>query len=149
MKLPAELKNQIYAFALTDENGIFLISKTKAYRHTVQRSRPYGHDVQSGRRRHYHSFYLLEQQINTDPEPPPPAALLPNILRCNREMYAETGPILYGKNDFTFEDTTAMHGFLAKIGERISQLVDVLLARKDASGPPRLMTSISRGGAKC
>lgn len=119
MKLPAELKNQIYGLALRDENGIFLISKTIAYRHTVQRSRPYGYDESNGRRRHSRHSYLLEQQTDTDPEAPPPASLHPNILRVSREMYAETQPILYGNNAFTFEDTTALHGFLAKIGRQI------------------------------
>lgn len=125
MELPAELKNQIYDLAVRDENGIFLISKTKAYRHTVQRSKPYGYEEPGGggRRSHYHLSYRIDQQTNTDPEPPPPAAFLPNILRLNHEIYAETQPILYGKNAFTVEDTTAMHGFLAQIGERISTLL--------------------------
>ncbi|KAF6225363.1 hypothetical protein HO173_012801 [Letharia columbiana] len=39
--LPAELKNQIYALSLIDPDGIFLISKTKQYRRTIQRSVPY------------------------------------------------------------------------------------------------------------
>jgi len=119
MELPAELKNQIYDLALTDENGIFLISKTKAYRHTVHRSTPYAKDASGGarRRRQRYAAYTLHLESKSDPAAPSPAVLVPNFLLLNHEIYAETQPILYGGNFFAVEDTTAMHGFLANIGE--------------------------------
>ena len=107
--LPAELKNQIYALALTDKNGIFLISKTKRYRRTVQRSAPTWKPP----------IRLTGDQV--DPTPPPeipPSALVPNILFLNRAIFAETQPVLYAGNTFALEDTTAMHAFLAIIGPK-------------------------------
>ena len=43
---------------------------------------------------------------------------MPNILLLDREIYAQTQPILYGSNDFIVEDTMALHGFLAAIGPK-------------------------------
>lgn len=44
--------------------------------------------------------------------------LIPKILLLNKQIYSETQPILYGGNAFAFEDTTAMHAFLANIGDK-------------------------------
>ena len=105
MKLPAELRNQIYGLALTDPVGIFLISKTKRYRRTVVRSMPFiGRPV-----------HVTHSPVIADYDGP---ALVPNLLLLNQAIYAETQPILYSGNTFAVEDTMAMHAFLANIGPR-------------------------------
>ena len=119
MSLPAELRNQIYALALTDPNYVYLVSKTKRYRRTVQRSLPF-----DGRSADYDKY--TDSQFDTAalllslklPAPPALPALVPNLLLLNKAIYAETQPILYAGNSFAVEDTTAMHTFLAKIGPK-------------------------------
>lgn len=116
MSLPAELKNQIYALALTDLDAIFLIPKTKHFRRTVQRSVHHINSVTG-----YHCSARSQCSVRGSPkaatETPLPA-LTPNILLLNRAIYAETQPILYADNTFELEDTTAMHAFLAIIGPK-------------------------------
>ena len=122
MSLPAELKNQIYALALTDPNGMFLVSKTKHYRRTVQRSNP--NAIGTGdyyRRRRTYRYQMQSSQSSQSSNTPTATAipaLIPNILLLNRATYAETQPILYAGNTFALEDTTALHSFLATIGPR-------------------------------
>lgn len=124
MSLPAELKNQIYALALTDLNSILLASKTKRYRRTVQRFVPTTHNNRIG------PWHLLQRQPSDSSadsavinmpnlviEPTLPR-LVPNMLLLNRAIYAETQPILYAGNTFVFEDIKAMHAFLATIGSK-------------------------------
>ena len=96
MSLPAELRNQIYGLALTDPDGIFLVSKTKRYRRTVVRTVPFN----SVTNNHHWT------------------APVPNLLLLNEAIYAETQPILYAGNTFVVEDTMAMYAFLANIGPR-------------------------------
>ena len=43
---------------------------------------------------------------------------MPNILLLDREIYAQTQPILYGGNNFIVEDTMALHAFLSGIGPK-------------------------------
>ena len=122
MSLPAELKNQIYALALTTEDGIFLISKTKRYRRTVQRSdrkvQPLvkqGSGYRSSRLPFSYRIKTPEVEARTDMTR---RTLVPKILLLNKAIYAETQPILYASNTFAVEDTTAMHAFLATIGPK-------------------------------
>ena len=117
MSLPAELRNQIYALALTDPNGIFLVSKTKRYRRTVERSLSFSSkSVYYYSRRYYGLDTRSQPSIVTANLVLP--ALLSNLLLLNKAIYAETQPILYGDNTFVVEDTMAMHAFLAKIGPK-------------------------------
>lgn len=110
--------------SLTDENGIHLISKTRHYRRTVQRDVPSFDHSSSTRARRRKRQSLWRQGFPLDPSPTQDestapvkiAALVPNILLLNREIYAEARPILYGTNEFFLEDTTALHNFLATIG---------------------------------
>ena len=125
MSLPAELKNQIYALALTDERSIFLASRLKRYRRTVQRSIPSKFDLKSqyrrpmdspGLRSFLRSSYASQQSDNSEELTLP--TLVPNVLLLNKAIYAETQPILYAANTFAVEDTMAMHTFLAIIGPK-------------------------------
>ena len=52
--------------------------------------------------------------------------LVPNITLLNKAIHAETQPILYGNNEFIFEDTTALYQFLAGIGSKnVATLTDI------------------------
>ena len=109
MSLPAELRNQIYALALTDLNAcICLVSKTKRYRRTVQ--------LVSDQRNDYRPHTPSQSSEGTDDVTFPD--LVPNLLLLNKAIHAESQPILYAGNTFAVEDTTAMHAFLAKIGPK-------------------------------
>jgi len=118
--LPAELKNQIYETALTDLNDIFLISKTRQYRRTVERDvSTFANSVNyDRRRRHRYDRYHNQpsQQSSSSSTPAKPIALVPSILLLNKEIYAEAQPVLYASNNFVVEDTAALHAFLANIG---------------------------------
>ena len=103
MRLPPELRNQIYALTLTDPAEIYLFSKTKRYRRTVERA--------------------------GDPKWPHLVPdLVPNLLLLDRAIHAEARPILYASNTFIVQDTTAMHAFLATIGPKNrANITDLIL----------------------
>lgn len=125
MELPAELKNKIYDVTLTDPNGIFFVSRTKQYRRTVERETP-SSIITARRNRHYRNRWYNQQtsqspgcpQVSVQPAPLEPAPLVPNMLLLNKEIYAQTQPILYATNAFAVEDTMALHAFLANIGTK-------------------------------
>ena len=117
MRLPAELRNEIYALTLTDPNGIFLVSKTKRHRRTVERSLSFSSRSANYYSRKYNRYDTQSQSSKVTADSALPA-LVPNLLLLNKATYAETQPILYAGNTFAVEDTTAMHAFLAKIGSK-------------------------------
>ena len=115
MRLPPELRNQIYNLALVDENGIYLVSKTKRYRRTVERSVTF-----ITRQSEILSRVYSNSQSQSSEHTAAPAllSLAPNLLLLNHAIHAETQPILYADNSFLIADTTAMHAFLANIGPK-------------------------------
>lgn len=121
---------------LKDHNGISLISKLKRYRRTVQRDLPtFDHSTSArAKNRNRWGSYVPSVSVQTQtgdsstatPVPAKLAALVPNILLLDREIHAQTQPILYGGNKFYLEDTTALHAFLATIGPKnCSTLTDL------------------------
>ena len=77
----------------------------------------------NGWRRHRHNIHAAQTSdlasnadSASDTATLPP--LVPNLLALNRQIHAETQPILYAANAFVLEDTTALHNFLATIGAR-------------------------------
>ncbi|KAL8772555.1 MAG: hypothetical protein Q9209_002216 [Squamulea sp. 1 TL-2023] len=115
--LPAELKNRIYDYALTTEYEIPLVSRTIAFRRTVGLGD--NDSFQAFRRRGIFgrwSYRIPRAQIVTIPVTRPSFA--PRILSLNRQIHAETQPILYSANVFTFEDTKTLLAFCANIGPK-------------------------------
>ena len=130
MRLPAELRNQIYELTLTDENGISLISKTRQYRRNVIRDVPSFINSSSYRYRRRRQYgYRWNSNASDDSSASAKlAGLVPNFLLLNHEIHTETQPILYASNSFFFEDTTAMHTFLTTVGPpNRATLVDLTL----------------------
>ncbi|KAL8901053.1 MAG: hypothetical protein Q9207_005389 [Kuettlingeria erythrocarpa] len=130
MTLPAELKNKIYADALTSGHEVPLIYKLKQYHHSAELG-----DTDSFqkfmRKRCYHYYASFDQVEVVKP------SFGPNFLLLNRQLHAETQPILYGANNFAFEDTKALHAFCATIGPKncasLRRLVIRSLGFSDAS----------------
>ena len=96
---------------------MFLVSKTKRHRRTVERSVSFSHGSANYYNRKYDRLDTQSQSSEVTAGRALPA-LVPNILLLNKAIYAETQPILYAGNTFAVEDTTAMHTFLAKIGPK-------------------------------
>lgn len=112
MELPPELRDMIYEIALTEADGISIVSKTKAYRRTVCRAANYDSD----------SCRYLRQgtTCQTTGDEIKMKVLVPNLLAVSKQIHNETINMLYG-HDFAFEDTDALHRFLVGIGPRNQQ----------------------------
>ncbi|OCK79626.1 hypothetical protein K432DRAFT_354524 [Lepidopterella palustris CBS 459.81] len=123
LSLPAELRNLIYGYALVDDFGVFLRSKTKHYRRTVERGisdgLAYSLSRYSRRRR-----YLPQPMETIEPE-----FTLPSFLVLNRQIYTEALPILYS-NKFILEDTTALHAFIANLTPTNRALLENITIRR-------------------
>ena len=124
--LPAELKNAIYIYALTDANSVFLVSKRKQHRRTVKRDTP--HALLTSSCGYYHRGRFMHPRPAESDATSTLRTLVPNLLLVNRQIYSEAQPILYGQNAFALEDTMALHAFLANIGPRnVAALADVTI----------------------
>ncbi|KAF2190252.1 hypothetical protein K469DRAFT_624877 [Zopfia rhizophila CBS 207.26] len=110
LELPAEIRNMIYGYCLTDPHGVLLISATKHYRRIAERGDKYEYDR-----------YLNSQNEKSESalEPRP---LVPAILAVNKQIYNEGREMLYS-NEFKFGDTLALHSFVANIGPRAASLL--------------------------
>ena len=114
LSLPAELRDYIYELALTDGDGISLVSKTKAFRRTIARSRASLYNDEG-----YYSHgpdRIFSGDEGTD-EATVPAynSLIPNLLAANKQIQSEGIGYLYQQR-IVLEDTMALHTFLAAIG---------------------------------
>ncbi|KAL8846194.1 MAG: hypothetical protein Q9221_008705, partial [Calogaya cf. arnoldii] len=112
--LPAEVKNMIYAYALTLEYEIPLVSKTRGYRHTIALGDP--DSFQAFNRRGYYSGDGYWSRRSDTKFPVTKPSFAPTILILNRETHTQAQPILYGANTFTFEDPKTLLAFCANIG---------------------------------
>ena len=129
--LPAEIKNQIYELVLVSPDPIFLVSKIKALRRILVRdimteSNASGSRRRSGMRRFWQRALLPSSDgASTSAKP---MSMVPNLMLLNKQVYAETQPLLYSANDFILEDTTALHTFLASIGHNnVATLKDLTI----------------------
>lgn len=125
LSLPAELRNAIYALALTEENGIYLVSKTKNYRRVVElapsNQQPCSNYPTIWQRRGYVGFSSPEEKET--PQAVPNLAIA--LLATNRQIYSEALPILYS-NRFMLKDTTALHAFMANLNLKTRSLLETI-----------------------
>ncbi|TKA60855.1 hypothetical protein B0A55_11773 [Friedmanniomyces simplex] len=125
-RLPAELRDHIYELALTDDDGITLISKTKHYRRTVGPG-PIVDNDNGGwhydrRRRRRHAIRLSQSQESQGP--PARNGLTPALLAVSKQLHAEGINYLY-QQSIILEDTYALHSFLATIGSNRLRVTDL------------------------
>ena len=106
--LPSEIKNMIFEYALLSKREILLASKTKKYRHNVEIKRTADCIwVPDPTNSHIPVKHLCLCR----------PSFTPNVILLNREIYAQTQPILYS-NTFAFEDPKALLAFCINIGPK-------------------------------
>ncbi|KAJ9662690.1 hypothetical protein H2201_005974 [Coniosporium apollinis] len=103
-KLPAELRNHIYGYALRDPTGVVL-----------------KHGIRNRKRapiRHWTSRVLSRR--GSIPSP--------SLLRVSKQVSGEAIPILYSSNSFSFRSTSALLGFLRLMKYRRHWLRHITIA---------------------
>lgn len=119
MKLPPELRDYIYELALTNDGGLKLVSKTKAYRRTIARGVIHN-DGENGYYRRRNRWGWTQTNDNEDDsseEEPAYNSLAPNLLAVNKQIHSEAIGYLY-QQPIMLEDTMALHTWLAAIGPK-------------------------------
>ncbi|KAF1846923.1 uncharacterized protein K460DRAFT_413745 [Cucurbitaria berberidis CBS 394.84] len=110
MQLPAEIRNMIYSYALTDPSGINFVATTKHKRRTVERV---SEETQSGLSRGWYRRGRINDQVRAQYKEP--VSLVPSLLAVSAQVYFEAQDVLYG-NEFVFADTSALYSFLINLG---------------------------------
>lgn len=116
LDLPAELRDMIYELTLADANGVSIAGFQSGYRRIARRGPVYPPEAYShGRRSRYPKHGEPELcPISTE--------FVPALLAVNKQINAEAINYLYG-HDFIFENTTALHSFLAPMSLRTQQRI--------------------------
>lgn len=135
LSLPSELRNKIYQLALEDPEGLVMNEGWRAYRRMPQRGQCFRH----GNKEKYAGLANLVQPTTGQPlcatgsinsqgiDTPYPVestvcTLSPSLLAVNKQIYAEAAAILYSQ-PLHFENTTALHSFLAPLSNQTASLV--------------------------
>lgn len=142
MDLTAELRNEIYEVALTEPDGLTLVTKRAGHRRSIQRGpisvsedKNYYGKV---RRRPPHLIHRQEgvrseQYTNV-------RSLVPNLLAASKQIRDEGSSYLY-KQEFILADTKALHLFVATIGSHNRQLLARLTIRGWTEGTHTQITA--------
>ncbi|KAH6642185.1 hypothetical protein C7974DRAFT_384994 [Boeremia exigua] len=109
LQLPAEIRNMIYTYALTDPSGIKFVAVQRNRRRCVERVSDKTFNQVSNYRSPYQS-----NKINSDANERA-ASLVPSLLATNKQIYQEGCDILYG-NELVFADTVALYAFMINLG---------------------------------
>lgn len=104
----------IYELTLADANGVSIVGYQSGYRRIARRGPVYPPEAYSHPRR---SRYLKAGKPELCPIS---TKFVPALLAVNKQINAETINYLYG-HDFVFENTTALHSFLAPMSLRTQQ----------------------------
>jgi hypothetical protein len=104
MELPAEIRNMIYSYTLTDPSGIILMGTYKHQRRTVQRVSAEMADNMTG-------TYRRSSGGSTNDEPVP---LVPSLLAVSKQIYSEGRDFLYS-NELVFIDSFSLYCFMLNI----------------------------------
>lgn len=112
LELPAEIRNIIYTYTLTDLSGINFVAVQRNKRRCVERV---SQEI-LGSGPHSHSYYRPNSiNANIDNVEDMPASLVPSLLAVNKQIHQEGCHILYG-NELVFADTIALYAFMINIG---------------------------------
>ena len=131
----------IYHHSLVDTNGIYLVSKSKAYRRVVKRrllpeySYPPVQPADGAGQQDASPQDGSDNASGASPSPSerPPANqllnnyLVPQLLCASRQVYDEAAPMLYTQNALFVEDTTCLHTLLAQTGRERARIADVTI----------------------
>lgn len=124
--MPAELRNKIYGFALSDVGGVFITSKSQGYRRLAQRC--IGKECEP----QYTSRYWGHRRHNNDDNDEEEEAFerrtfAPNLLAVCKMIHAEAGSFLYSQ-PITVADNFALLAWLNQIGpQHIKMLRDLTI----------------------
>ncbi|KAK6852118.1 hypothetical protein PG995_012243 [Apiospora arundinis] len=106
--LPAELRNTIYALALTDpRGGVHLEAKSKAHRRIAKHCAPF-----STYERWCSGSHVGPREGKGAWDPNGDYRLSPALVAVSKEIYAEAAPMLYGGQRFVAQDGFALLAFL-------------------------------------
>ncbi|KAF2438461.1 hypothetical protein P171DRAFT_491129 [Karstenula rhodostoma CBS 690.94] len=124
LKLPAEIRNDIYSYSLHDPAGIYLFSTTQKFRRTVFRGteraflgRAADPPLQRNALRRNDDS---DDEAETAQQAPPCDSfrpLAPALLAVCKQINTEAREILYD-HEFWIKDTLALHSFLVDLGPR-------------------------------
>ncbi|KAF9736832.1 hypothetical protein PMIN03_007250 [Paraphaeosphaeria minitans] len=126
LKLPAEIRNEIYSYCLHDPAGIYLFSTTQKFRRTVCRGTERAFlgsvaDPPLSRRpmERDDDEFSDDEADNFHRDPPCDSfrPFAPALLAVCKQVNNEARTILYGHQIFV-KDTLALHSFLVDLGPR-------------------------------
>ena len=124
LKLPAEIRNIIYEYTLTDPSGINLVGVFKHKRRNVERiSAKLQASLAEGSS--WSDAHRMNNSIRNNQEEEP-APLVTSLLAVNKQIHQEGVDILYGKNEFIFTDSFALYNFMINLGPSRSKSLRTL-----------------------
>ncbi|KAF9699970.1 hypothetical protein EKO04_001873 [Ascochyta lentis] len=112
LELPAEIRNMIYTYALTDPSGINFVAVQRNRRRCVERVSQKTFNSASGSRSYYQSSRIND---SIDDANDLPTSLVPSLLAVNKQIHQEGGDVLYS-NELAFADTVALYAFMINLG---------------------------------
>lgn len=104
---------------LADPSGVAIVATQAGHRHVAVRGQVYAPKDLYYRR----SYRPLSPKQGAKELAPISTTFIPALLAVNKQINAEGINYLYGQ-DFVFKDTTALHSFLAPIGNRNQQRLE-------------------------
>ncbi|KAL1797799.1 hypothetical protein ACET3X_004405 [Alternaria dauci] len=126
LDLPAEIRNMIYEYTLTDPAGINLAGTWKHKRRTVERITAKC-QANISTNRNWTDTRLMNDNIRSQHEQP--AALVPSLLAVSKQIHQECIDILYGNNEFIFANSFALYNFMINLGPRTAKHLKTLRIR--------------------
>ncbi|KAJ4359367.1 hypothetical protein N0V95_002197 [Ascochyta clinopodiicola] len=112
LKLPAEIRNMIYAYALTDPSGINFVAIHRNKRRCVERVSQKALSSVSHFRSPYQSSRINDRIDDTNDLP---KTLVPSLLAVSKQIHQEGADILYS-NELVFADSVALYAFMINLG---------------------------------
>ncbi|KAF3032811.1 hypothetical protein E8E12_002825 [Didymella heteroderae] len=109
LRLPAEIRNMIYSYALVDPSGVKFVAVQRNKRRCVERVSNKTFSQVAGSRTYYQS-----NRINDDADEQA-TELSPSLLAVNKQIHREACDILYS-NELIFADPIALYAFMINLG---------------------------------
>lgn len=112
LELPADIRNIVYTYALTDASGINFVAVQRNQRRCVERVSQKTLSLVSHGQSHYQSKRTND---NVEDVEDTSMSLVPSLLAVNKQIHQEGCHILYG-NELVFANTSALYAFMINIG---------------------------------